>query len=94
MCVVARGISAGEVVNALHGDAPYVFLGAAFVTVGLLAAALAALRRKPEALLIYFALFAAFYGVRLWIQSDLLKMTVRTALCPRCSDGLRPTMTT
>ena len=52
MCVVARGISAGEVLSALHGDAPYVFLGAAFVTVGLLAAALAALRRKPDALLI------------------------------------------
>jgi hypothetical protein len=41
------------------------FLAAAFVTVGLLAAGLAALRRKPDALLIYFALFAAFYGARL-----------------------------
>jgi|ERR1035438_10297428 sigma-B regulation protein RsbU (phosphoserine phosphatase) len=80
MCVVATGISAGEVLSAFHRDAPYLFLGAAFVTVGLLAAALAALRRKPDALLIYFALFAAFYGARLWIQSDLLRMAVQGSL--------------
>lgn len=52
MCVVATGISAGEVLRAFHRDAPYLFLGAACVTVGLLAAVLAALRRKPYALLI------------------------------------------
>jgi hypothetical protein len=50
------------------------FLGAAFVTVGLLAAALAALRRKPDAFADYFSLFAVFCGTRLWIQSDLLRM--------------------
>ncbi|HXO36868.1 MAG TPA: hypothetical protein VN901_31385 [Candidatus Acidoferrales bacterium] len=52
MCGVATGISAGEVLRAFHRDAPHLFLGAAFVTVGLLTAALAALRRKPDALLI------------------------------------------
>jgi sigma-B regulation protein RsbU (phosphoserine phosphatase) len=72
-----NSISAGEVLSAFHRDAPYFFLGAAFVTVGLLAAALAALRRKPDALLIYFSLFAVFYGARLWINSDLLTMAVQ-----------------
>lgn len=36
-------------------------------------------RTAPEAdsLLIYFALFAALYGLRLWIWSSLLAMTVQ-----------------
>lgn len=62
--------------GAFHRDAPYLFLGAAFVAVGLVSAAFAAIRRKHDSLLIYFALFAAFYGLRLWIQSNLLLMTV------------------
>jgi hypothetical protein len=45
--------------------------------VGLLSAALAALRQKPDALLIYFSLFAVFSGARLWIKSDLLRMAVQ-----------------
>jgi sigma-B regulation protein RsbU (phosphoserine phosphatase) len=69
-------MSAGEVLSAFHRDAPYLFLGAAFVAVGLVSAAFAAIRRKHDSLLIYFALFAAFYGFRLWIQSTLLGMTV------------------
>src|SRR5271157_4617645 len=73
MCVTTPEISAGEVLSAFHRDAPYLFLGAAFVAVGLVSAALAAIRRKYDALLIYFALFAAFYGLRLWIQSSLLR---------------------
>jgi phosphoserine phosphatase RsbU/P len=69
-------MSAGEVLSAFHRDAPYLFLGAAFVAVGLVSAAFAAIRRKYDTLLIYFALFASFYGIRLWIQSSLLVMTV------------------
>jgi phosphoserine phosphatase RsbU/P len=67
-------ISAGDVLSAFHRDAPYLFMGAAFVTVGLVSAALASLRRKPDLLLIYFALFAILYGLRLWVQSNLLQM--------------------
>jgi hypothetical protein len=52
------------------------FSGAAFVTVGLLSAALAALP-KPDALLIYCPLFAVFYGARRWIKSELLRMMVQ-----------------
>ena len=63
--------------SAFHRDALYLFLGAAFVAVGLVAAAFAAIRRKHDSLLIWFALFAAFYGLRLWIQSRLLGMTLQ-----------------
>lgn len=76
MCVTTPEMSAGDVLSAFHQDAPYLFLGAAFVSVGLVSAAFAAIRRKYDALLIYFALFAALYGLRLWIQSGLLGMTV------------------
>jgi phosphoserine phosphatase RsbU/P len=77
MCVTTPEISAGDVLSAFHRDAPYLFLGAAFVAVGLVSAAFAAIRRKYEALLIYFALFATCYGLRLWIQSSLLGMIIR-----------------
>jgi phosphoserine phosphatase RsbU/P len=69
-------MSAGDVLSAFHRDAPYLFLGAGFVAVGMVAAAFSAIRRKFDLLLIYFSLFAAFYGLRLWIQSTLLGMTV------------------
>lgn len=76
MYMAAPDTSAGDVLRAFHRDAPYLFLGAAFVAVGLVSAAFAAIRRKHDSLLIYFGLFAAFYGLRLWIQSTLLGMTV------------------
>jgi sigma-B regulation protein RsbU (phosphoserine phosphatase) len=69
-------MSAGDVLSTFHRDAPYLFLGAAFFAVGFVSAAFAAIRRERDSLLIYFALFAAFYGLRLWIQSRLLGMTI------------------
>ena len=67
-------MSAGEFVSAFRRDAPYLFLGAAFTTVGMVSAAFAVLRRKRDSLLVFFALFAALYGLRLWICSSLLAM--------------------
>jgi phosphoserine phosphatase RsbU/P len=75
--MAAPEISAGQVLNAFHRDAPYLFLGAAFVAVGVLSAAFAFLRRRHDPLQMFFALFAACYGLRLWIWSNLLAMTVR-----------------
>ena len=77
MSVVPPEMSAGEILSAFHRDAPYLFLGAAFVAVGSVSAAFAVLRRRRDSLLIFFALFAAFYGLRLWGWSTLLGMTVR-----------------
>jgi sigma-B regulation protein RsbU (phosphoserine phosphatase) len=70
-------MSASDVLSAFHGDAPYLFLGAAFLAVGLVSAAFVVIRRKHDSLLIYFALFAAFYGLRLWIHTTLLGITVQ-----------------
>lgn len=89
MFVTQPQMSAREVLSAFHRDEPYLFLGAAFVAVGLVSAAFAAIRRKRDSLLIYFALFAAFYGLRLWIQSNLLLMTVQgSAFYTRLRSGI------
>jgi phosphoserine phosphatase RsbU/P len=77
MCVAASEMGAGQVLRAFHRDAPYLFLGSAFVAVGVLSAAFAFLRRKRDSLLIFFSLFAAFYGLRLWTGSILLGMTIQ-----------------
>jgi phosphoserine phosphatase RsbU/P len=50
----------------------YLFLGSAITTVGLLAAAFSLLRRRFDALLLWFALFAILYGVRLEMNYQLL----------------------
>lgn len=73
----APEMSASQVLSAFHHDAPYLFLGAAFVAVGIVSAAFAFLRRRRDSLLIFFALFAAFYGLRLWVSSTLLGMTIQ-----------------
>ena len=78
MCVAVPYMSAGKVLSAFHRDAPYLFLGAAFVAVGLVSAAFAAIRRRHDPLLIYFALFAALHGLRLW-HTTLLGITVQAS---------------
>jgi hypothetical protein len=89
MYVAVPQMSAGEVLSAFHRDAPYLFLGAAFVAVGLVSAAFAVIRRKHDLLLIYFALFAVFYGLRLWIQATLLGITVQgSAFYTRLRSGI------
>jgi sigma-B regulation protein RsbU (phosphoserine phosphatase) len=80
MQVAAPQLGADDVLRAFHSDAPYLFMGAAFVAVGVVSAVFAIIRRKQDSLLIYFALFAALYGLRLWIQSSLLGITVQDSL--------------
>jgi len=69
-------ISAGDVLQAFHRDAPNLFLGAAFITAGLVAIAFSALRRRRDRLLVYFGVFAVLYGLRLWVTANLLGMGV------------------
>ena len=81
-------MNADGVLRAFYRDAPYLFLGAAFTAVGIVSAAFAVLRRQRDPLLIFFALFAALYGLRLWISSPLLAMTVpNSTLYPRVRAG-------
>ena len=69
-------LTASEVLRAFHHDEPFLFLGAAFTTVGFVAIALCVLRRRLDALLVWLAIFSALYGQRLWMQSELLGMSV------------------
>ena len=75
--------------QAFHRDAPFLFLGAAIVAVGLVAATFSAIRRKLDPVLIYFALFAVLYGLRMWMESNLMGLTVQgSPLYPRLSSAL------
>lgn len=83
------GLTAGQVLQAFHHDAFNLFLGAAIVAVGLVAAAFSAIRRKLDLVLIYFALFAGLYGLRMWMQSDLMELTMQgSSLYARLSAAL------
>jgi sigma-B regulation protein RsbU (phosphoserine phosphatase) len=76
MFVADTQLTASEVLRAFHHDEPFLFLGAAFGTVGLVAIALCVLRRRFDALLVWLAIFSALYGQRLWMQSQLVRMSV------------------
>jgi sigma-B regulation protein RsbU (phosphoserine phosphatase) len=66
-----------QVLQAFRHDAPSLFLGAVIVAAGLVAAAFWAIRRKHDPLLIYLALFAGLYGLRMWIKADLVSVVMR-----------------
>src|SRR5271163_3661110 len=71
-----QGIAPQFTTSQVLQDELYLFLGAAFVTVGLVALAYCLLRKKWDALLIWLSLFAILYGTRLWLRLDLLAMVV------------------
>ncbi len=77
MYVPAPEMTADQVLQVFHHDAPSLFLGAAIVAVGLVATAFSVLRRKLDPVLIYFALFAVLYGLRMWIQANLLQLMMQ-----------------
>jgi sigma-B regulation protein RsbU (phosphoserine phosphatase) len=63
-----------QILRAIHQDQLYLFLGSAFVTVGIVAAAFSLLRRRLDPLLLWLALFATLYGVRLWLYTDMVQL--------------------
>jgi sigma-B regulation protein RsbU (phosphoserine phosphatase) len=76
MFVADTQLTASEVLRAFHHDEPFLFLGAAFGTVGLVAIAFCVLRHRFDALMVWLAIFSFLYGQRLWMQSELLGMSV------------------
>jgi phosphoserine phosphatase RsbU/P len=76
MSLVDAQLTAGEVLRAFHHDEPFLFLGAAFTTVGLVSIALCLLRRRFDAMMVWLGIFSALYGQRLWMQSELLGISV------------------
>lgn len=69
-------LTATEVLRAFHHDEPFLFLGAAFNTVAIILIGLSIIRRKADGMLLSLACFAHLYGIRLWINSSLLHLTV------------------
>ncbi len=89
MSLLVVQMSAADVLRAFHRDVPYLFLGATFTAVGAMSAAFSGVHRKRDPLLLYFALFAALYGIRLWIQSEMLQIAVQGSwLYPRLRSGI------
>lgn len=76
MVLLDTQLSATEVLKAFHRDEPYLFLGAAFTTVGIVTEAFCLLRRRFDPLLIWLGVFAFLYGQRMWLDTDLLSLTV------------------
>ncbi|HEY1897736.1 MAG TPA: PP2C family protein-serine/threonine phosphatase [Terracidiphilus sp.] len=74
--VMDAPLTANEVLRLFHRDEPFLFLGAAFTTVALLCAAFSLLRRKVDALLLWLAAFAFLYGQRLWMDTNILGVTL------------------
>ena len=69
-------LTAQEVLRIFHRDEPALFLGAAFNTVAVICIGFCLVRRRFNALLVWLAIFAHFYGERLWMQTDILSITL------------------
>ncbi|MBB5342480.1 PP2C family protein-serine/threonine phosphatase [Tunturibacter empetritectus] len=69
-------LTASQVLRTFHHDELYLFLGAAFTALGLVSIAFAFLSRKFDAMLFWLALFAIFYGQRLWLRLGLLTLII------------------
>lgn len=83
---VSPQLTADDVLRILHRSELSLFLGASFVTIGLLALAMLFLRRRFDALLFWLSLFAILYGARLWVTYDFLQwMTQSSDLVGRIS---------
>lgn len=76
MFLIDSPLTAAQVLRIFHKDEPYLFLGAAFTTVAVLCASFSLLRRKFDALLIWLAVFAFLYGLRLWLNAELFSLTL------------------
>src|SRR5579862_8073135 len=76
MYLIDAQLTANQVLRAFHRDEPYLFLGAAFTTVAIVSAAFSFLRRRFDALLIFLALFAFLYGQRLWLDAEVLRISL------------------
>jgi phosphoserine phosphatase RsbU/P len=89
MSALAPQVTAEQVLQTFRQDAPYLFLGAAFVAVGLISAAFSLIRRQHDSVLNYFALFSVLYGLRLWIQANLLGLAIHgSVFYPRLAAGI------
>jgi len=76
MVLIGAQLTASEVLRVFHQDEPYLFLGSAFTTVGIVTEAFCLLRRRFDALLVWLGVFAILYGQRMWFDTGLLYLTL------------------
>ena len=69
-------MSATDMLSAFRSAEPYLFIGAASVTVGLVVIGFLLIRRRFDRLLSFFAWFAILYGERLWLRYSVLRLLV------------------
>jgi sigma-B regulation protein RsbU (phosphoserine phosphatase) len=69
-------MSATDMLSAFRSAEPYLFIGAASVTVGLVVIGFLLIRRRFDRLLSFFAWFAILYGERLWLRYGVLRLLV------------------
>ncbi len=76
MYVTETQHTASYILQTLRREWFYLYLSAAFTTVGLVSAAFTFLSRKFTPLFFWFSLFSLLYGLRMWIGLDIVQMTV------------------
>lgn len=69
-------LSAHEVLLVFHREEPALFLGAAFNTVALICLGFCLVRRRFNTLLVWLGLFASLYGTRMWLESDIVRLSL------------------
>ncbi len=74
MYAPAPELTADQVLQTFRHDAPSLLFGAMIMAVGLVSVAFSEIRRKHDPILIYLALFAGLYGLRMWIQTGMFAM--------------------
>jgi sigma-B regulation protein RsbU (phosphoserine phosphatase) len=80
MFLLESQLTAADVLRAYHHDEPRLFLGAAFITVAILAAAYCVIRRRFDPLLVNLALFAYLYGQRMRFDSEIFTLAASHGL--------------
>jgi phosphoserine phosphatase RsbU/P len=82
-------LTADQVLQAFHHDGLSLLFGAMIMAVALVAAAFSSIRRKHDPILIYLAFLAGLYGLRMWMKTDLLSLTLQGWwLYPRLSSAI------
>jgi sigma-B regulation protein RsbU (phosphoserine phosphatase) len=80
MIMIEAQAAVKDVLRAFQQDAPYLFLGAAFATVGIVSIAFCAVRRRFDPLLVWMAIFAGLYGLQLWLSAHILRIGPQTGV--------------
>ncbi|MGD0735895.1 MAG: PP2C family protein-serine/threonine phosphatase [Terracidiphilus sp.] len=88
MVLIDNPLTGNQVLGAFHRDAPYLFLGSAFIAAGLVAIGLCLLRRKFNALLVWLGFFAGLYGLRLWLRAEIVEIGLTDVFSYRLASAI------